>query len=32
VFAVPKMDCTAEETLVRMALAGHDEVRLTCPQ
>ena len=28
VFAVPKMDCTAEETLVRMALAGHNEVRL----
>ena len=27
VFAVPKMDCTAEESLVRMALAGHDEVR-----
>jgi len=27
VFAIPKMDCTAEEQLVRMALAGQDDVR-----
>lgn len=27
VFAVPRMDCAAEERLVRLALAGKDEVR-----
>ena len=26
VFAIPKMDCAAEERLIRMALAGHDAV------
>src|SRR4051794_15767878 len=28
VFAVPKMDCAAEERLIRMALAGQDAVKL----
>jgi len=27
VFAVPQMDCAAEERLIRMALGGNDEVR-----
>ena len=27
VFAVPQMDCAAEERLIRMALAGQDDVR-----
>ena len=27
VFAIPKMDCAAEERLVRLALAGQDDVR-----
>ena len=28
VFAIPKMDCAAEERLIRMALAGQDAVKL----
>ena len=27
VFAIPKMDCAAEERLIRMALAGQDAVQ-----
>ena len=28
VFAIPKMDCAAEERLIRMALAGQDAVKV----
>lgn len=27
VFSVPQMDCAAEERLIRLALAGKDDVR-----
>ena len=31
VFAIPKMDCAAEERLIRMALTGQDAVATGLP-